>query len=141
MKHDFSRKTNRISEFIVSNSSVPCYTVFVSTVPIWYLNSCAVKSMPRIKMTVRAVDAIRAPTAGQVDYWDAYAPGFGLRVSAGGRRAWVLMYRHSNVKRRLTLGTYPALSRGKLAGLSGALAIILNAIRYARPTHQIATPL
>ena len=24
--------------------------------------------------------------------------------------AWVLMYRHSNVKRRLTLGTYPALS-------------------------------
>ena len=24
--------------------------------------------------------------------------------------AWVVMYRHGNVKRRLTLGTYPALS-------------------------------
>src|SRR5262245_46152813 len=127
MKHDFSRKTNRISEFIVSNSSVPCYTVFVSTVPIWCLNSCAVKSMPRIKMTVRAVDAIRAPTAGKVDYWDAYTPGFGLRVSAGGRRAWVLMYRHSNVKRSLTLGTYPALS---LADAREQAGRALRAVQY-----------
>ena len=63
-----------------------------------------------MKMTVRAVHAIRPPPSGQVDYWDADTPGFGLRVSAGGRMAWVLMYRHSNVKRRLTLGTYPTLS-------------------------------
>src|SRR5262245_5681069 len=61
-------------------------------------------------MTVRAVDAIRPPTSGQVDYWDAHNPGFGLRASAGGRKSWILMYRHGNVKRRLTLGTYPALS-------------------------------
>src|SRR5215469_6968646 len=66
--------------------------------------------MAKLKMTARSVEAIRAPTSGQVDYWDADNPGFGLRVSAGGRKAWVVMYRHSNVKRRLTLGTYPALS-------------------------------
>ena len=59
--------------------------------------------MASIKMTVRSVDAIRPPTSGQVDYWDADHPGFGLRVSAGGRKAWVAMYRHGNVKRRLTL--------------------------------------
>ena len=66
--------------------------------------------MASIKMTVRSVEAIRAPPSGQLDYWDADHPGFGLRVSAGGRKAWVAMYRHGNVKRRLTLGTYPALS-------------------------------
>jgi len=61
-------------------------------------------------MTVRAVDAIRPPRSGQMDYWDADTPGFGLRVSAGGRMSWVVMYRHGDVKRRLTLGNYPALS-------------------------------
>ena len=78
-------------------------------------------------MTVRAVDAIRPPTSGQVDYWDAYNPGFGLRVSAGGRRSWVLMYRHSNVKRRLTLGTYPALS---LADAREQAGRALRAVQY-----------
>ncbi len=54
--------------------------------------------MPTVKMTVRSID------------WDADNPGFALRISAGGRKAWVLMYRHGGIKRRLSLGTYPALS-------------------------------
>ena len=66
--------------------------------------------MAKLKMTVRSVEAIRAPASGQVDYWDADNPGFGLRVSAGGRKAWIAMYRLGNIKRRLTLGSYPALS-------------------------------
>jgi integrase len=66
--------------------------------------------LSRIKMTVRAVNAIRPPRSGQADYWDAGTPGFGLRVSAAGRMSWVVMYRHGDVKRRLTLGNYPALS-------------------------------
>jgi len=66
--------------------------------------------MATMKMTARSVEALRPPTVGQVDYWDADHPGFGLRVSAGGRKAWVAMYRHADVKRRLTIGTYPALS-------------------------------
>jgi integrase len=66
--------------------------------------------MAKLKMTARSVEAIRAPSSGQVDYWDADNPGFGLRVSAGSRKSWIAMYRHGNVKRRLTLGTYPTLS-------------------------------
>jgi integrase len=66
--------------------------------------------MTKLKMTARSIEAIRAPPSGQVDYWDADNPGFGLRVSAGGRKSWIAMYRHGNVKRRLTFGTYPALS-------------------------------
>lgn len=66
--------------------------------------------MPSIKMTVRSVEAIKPPEEGQTDFWDEDNPGFGMRVSSGGRRAWVVMYRHGGVKRRLTLGAYPTLS-------------------------------
>jgi integrase len=81
-----------------------------------------------MKMTARSVEAIRLPAAGQTDYWDADRPGFGLRVSAGGRKAWVFMYRHSNVKRRLTLGTYPTLS---LAEAREKAAIARHAVQYS----------
>src|SRR5215469_2329335 len=76
--------------------------------------------MAKLKMTARGVEAIRAPSSGQLDYWDADNPGFGLRVSAGGRKAWVAMYRYGNVKRRLTLGTYPALSLAEAREKAGA---------------------
>jgi hypothetical protein len=70
-------------------------------VPIWYLGDRRylneVPIVASMKMTARSVEAIRLPAAGQIDYWDADHPGFGLRVSAGGRKAWVAMYRHSNV--------------------------------------------
>ena len=62
-----------------------------------------------IRFTVRSIEAIKPPATGQKDHWDAALPGFGLRVSAAGRKSWVVMYRHAGVKRRLTLGTYPAL--------------------------------
>src|SRR5215471_8350422 len=84
--------------------------------------------MAKLKMTVRSVEAIRAPASGQVDYWDADNPGFGLRVSAGGRKAWVAMYRHGNVKRRLTIGTYPALS---LVEARKKAAIAHHAVQYS----------
>jgi integrase len=84
--------------------------------------------MTSIKMTARSVEAIRPPASGQIDYWDADRSGFGLRVSAGGRKAWVAMYRHGNVKRRLTIGTYPALS---LAEAREKAAIAHHAVQYS----------
>ena len=48
--------------------------------------------------------------AGQVDYWDTGQRGFGVRVSAHGRKTWVLRYRVDGRQRRLTLGTFPSLS-------------------------------
>ncbi|HEX4569098.1 MAG TPA: Arm DNA-binding domain-containing protein, partial [Dongiaceae bacterium] len=65
--------------------------------------------MPIVKLTARSVARLRRPDVGQIDYFDDSLPGFGLRVSAGGRRAWVLLYRHGALKRRLTLGRYPDL--------------------------------
>src|SRR5215471_10714417 len=83
--------------------------------------------MPSIKMTARGIDALRPPESGQIDYWDADNPGFGMRVSGGGRKAWVVMYRHGNVKRRLTLVTYPALS---LAEAREKAANVQHAVQF-----------
>ncbi len=49
-------------------------------------------------------------TERQRDYWDDVLRGFGVRVSYGGRRAFVFRYRVNNRLRRLTLGPYPDLS-------------------------------
>jgi integrase len=66
--------------------------------------------MARLRFTVRSIDAIQAPSKGQIDYWDSTMPGFGLRVTTQGRKSWIVMYRHEGIKRRLTLGIYPAMS-------------------------------
>ena len=65
--------------------------------------------MPKMKMTARSVAAIKPPITGQIDYFDASLPGFGLRVSYGGRKAWILLYRHNRRKRRITIGPYPII--------------------------------
>ena len=76
--------------------------------------------MPSIKFTSRTIEAIRPPEAGQVDYWDKTVPGFGLRVTYRNRKTWVLMYRHEQRKRRLTLGTYPAMALSDARGAAKA---------------------
>ncbi len=38
-----------------------------------------------------------------------HLPGFGLRVSQGGQKTWVVMYRAGGRKRRLKLGTFPLM--------------------------------
>jgi integrase len=63
-----------------------------------------------MKMTARSAAAIKPPVAGQIDYFDEALPGFGLRVSYGGRKAWVLFYRHNRIKRRVTIGPYHSLT-------------------------------
>ena len=51
--------------------------------------------------------------SGRVDHFDSSYPGLALRVSGTGRKSWVYFYRIKNGKvhqRRMTLGTYPAMS-------------------------------
>ncbi len=69
--------------------------------------------MAKKRLTTRFIDSLKPPKAGRAEYWDAGTPGFGLRVSYSGRKTWVLMYRHHRRLRRLTLGTYPALTLAK----------------------------
>jgi integrase len=52
----------------------------------------------------------KPPPTGQVDHWDKALPSFGMRVSSGGARTWVVMYRYNGIKRRMKLGRYPLKS-------------------------------
>lgn len=63
--------------------------------------------MPITNLTVRFLEALKPPPAGQVDYRDESLPGFGVRVSPGGRKTWIVVYRTNGRLRRLTLGVYP----------------------------------
>lgn len=65
--------------------------------------------MARVTLTEAAVAEASAPKSGRVDLWDTELPGFGLRISETGRKSWQLMYRMDGRKRRMTLGSYPAL--------------------------------
>lgn len=64
----------------------------------------------RANLTDALVRSIESPAQGQLEVWDLKTPGFGLRISQGGRRTWTCLYRHDGRLRRLTLGTYPILS-------------------------------
>jgi integrase len=69
--------------------------------------------MPTITITQPAVERLKAPSTGRVEYWDKICPGLGLRVSASGRKTWVVMYRAVRGGRRQlvreTIGTTATL--------------------------------
>lgn len=65
--------------------------------------------MPKIKLTDAAVEKLKAPAEGQVDYFDAAYPALALRVSAK-VRSWVFFGRVHGKLRRVTLGRYPTMT-------------------------------
>ena len=80
-------------------------------------------SLGRLPLTDRTVRSLKPPTTGRLDVWDEDNPGFGLRLSASGRRTWILMYRNGSTLRRFTLGQYPTL------GLADARTKARDALR------------
>jgi len=65
-----------------------------------------------VHLTDRTITALPIPseTERQRDYWDDTLRGFGVLVSYGGKRAFVVRYRVGRRLRRLTIGPYPAKS-------------------------------
>src|SRR5215831_9223301 len=72
--------------------------------------------MPKRALTAASVERIKPPQKGQVDIFDQGYPGLALRVSYGGRKSWVFFYRIGGKLRRMSLGTYPALSLAQAHG-------------------------
>ena len=68
--------------------------------------------MPRAKLTDKFLQSSKriVPAAGQTDYWDQLTPGFGVRVSYGGRKSFQVLARINGKLQRFTLGAYPRLS-------------------------------
>lgn len=77
---------------------------------------CLGNRMPRIKLTDAAIKKLKPPSK-QTDYWDRDQPGFALRLTPHGVRSFVCQPRvlvaGRWVTKRITLGTYPALTLKK----------------------------
>lgn len=65
--------------------------------------------MPKQKLTDASLRALR-PGESQVDFWCTTLAGFGVRVSPGGRKTFMVRYRLGGRYRRVKLGVYPELS-------------------------------
>jgi integrase len=66
--------------------------------------------MPKRALTDAAVKRLKPPAKGQVEYFDRGYPGLALRLSYGGAKSFVYLYRVGGKLRRMTLGLYPAIS-------------------------------
>ena len=66
--------------------------------------------LPKRALTAASVDRIKPPASGQAEYFDKGFPGLALRISYGGGKSFVFFYRIGGKLRRMTLGTYPAIS-------------------------------
>jgi integrase len=88
--------------------------------------------MPRLLLTDISVRALK-PAAGQVDYWDTKASGFGIRVGA---RAKTFVAKVHN--RRHTLGTYPAMALAEARRKSLALKAEGTPILLSKLTFEAA---
>lgn len=86
----------------------------------------------KTKFTDRSLAKLPAPPTGQIDYFDAILPNFGLRVSHGGARTWIVLYRYNGKKRRMKLGRYPEL------GLAAARDLARDALEAARKGKDAA---
>jgi integrase len=64
----------------------------------------------KVNITSSFAEAVKPPAAGQVDYWDRKTSGFGLRVSMGGSKTWIVRYRQGGSRRRYLLGRFPQLN-------------------------------
>src|SRR5690242_8030107 len=67
----------------------------------------------RVKMTEAAVAALPLPSSGDAFHWDAELAGFGLRVSAKGKRTWIAQWRFGSQQRRFKVGQWPELRADK----------------------------
>lgn len=64
--------------------------------------------MPTVRLTDLSIKALKAPASGQTTFYDVTLTGFGIRVSKGGSKTFVVVY--GEKRTRKTLGRYPLIS-------------------------------
>lgn len=62
-----------------------------------------------VKFTDAKIKSLKSKSA-RYEVWESNGKGFGLRISPGGRKSFIFMYRFDGTPRRITIGTYPALT-------------------------------
>jgi integrase len=64
--------------------------------------------MPKATLSDRSLKALAAPETGQATHWDQSLSGFGVRVSQGGAKSFVVVYGPNRTRK--TIGRYPTIS-------------------------------
>ena len=62
--------------------------------------------MPKIAISDFSLRSLKPPERGQLDYWDERFPSFGIRLSQGGSKTFILNIHNS----RRSIGRYPLIS-------------------------------
>ena len=60
----------------------------------------------KAQLTERSVKRLK-PARKNIIFYDTEVVGFGVRITAGGSRAFILTYRIKGRERRLTIGAWP----------------------------------
>ncbi|WP_353858487.1 tyrosine-type recombinase/integrase [Azospirillum formosense] len=61
--------------------------------------------MARVRLTKTLVDELQPPEKGQAFVWDSEVPGFAVRATASGAKAWIVQMRvRGGKERRMTIG-------------------------------------
>lgn len=68
--------------------------------------------VPKTRLTDLSVKALRPPTTGQETYWCDQLPAFGVRVSQGGSKTFII----KKDNRRRTIGRYPGTTLQEARG-------------------------
>lgn len=64
--------------------------------------------MPTANLSDRTLRALEPPNSGQTTLWDQSLSGFGVRVSQGGAKSFVVVYGPNRTRK--TIGRYPTIS-------------------------------
>ena len=64
----------------------------------------------RRKLSPKLIEQVKSSGPKRTDVWDTVLQCFGLRISPTGRKAWFVIVRLNGRQKRVTLGTYPAIS-------------------------------
>lgn len=72
--------------------------------------------MSQIAFTDLIIKTLPLPEKHQRSYWDASLSGFGIRISKGGARTWVVLCPRAKVRTVETIGRYPAVSLQEARG-------------------------
>lgn len=64
--------------------------------------------MPSLPLTDRALKHLELPVKGQTTFWDQTLSGFGVRVSQGGSKSFVVVYGPNRTRK--TIGRYPTVT-------------------------------
>ena len=94
-----------------------------------------------MSLTDAQIKRLKAPERGQKTYYDDALPGFGVRVSQGGTKTFVVLY--GRRRKRRSIGRYPDLSlaeaRARAKGIQSEAALE-SPLEHTRPvlTYEAA---